>query len=107
MDVRLCHSRPTDPGYGRKPHGRGFRDVDADGGTLRDRPELDRVRGLVIPPAWQDVWIWICTRANGHLKAVGTDAAGRRQYLYHPQFRAEQEQAKHGQGRQGDRPFRR
>ncbi|MFG3236736.1 hypothetical protein ACGFZG_33980 [Streptomyces antibioticus] len=47
--------------------------MDADGGTLRDRPELDRVRGLVIPPAWQDVWI--CARPNGHLQAMGTDAA--------------------------------
>ncbi len=47
----------------------------------------------MIPPAWQDVWI--CPRPNGHLQAVGTDAAGRRQYLYHPQFRAEQEEAKH------------
>jgi DNA topoisomerase IB len=54
---------------------------------------LARIGGLVIPPAWRDVWI--CARANGHLQAVGTDAAGRRQYLYHPQFRAEQEQAKH------------
>ncbi|MDQ0604588.1 DNA topoisomerase IB [Streptomyces canus] len=49
---------------------------------------------MVIPPAWRDVWI--CRRANGHLQAVGTDVSGRRQYLYHPQFRAEQEQAKHG-----------
>lgn len=61
---------------------------------LRDPGELDRIRALVIPPAWQDVWI--CRRGNGHLQAVGTDAAGRRQYLYHAQFRAEQEQAKHG-----------
>ncbi len=61
---------------------------------LRDPRELDRIRALVIPPAWQDVWI--CRRGNGHLQAVGTDAAGRRQYLYHTQFRAEQDQAKHG-----------
>jgi DNA topoisomerase IB len=54
---------------------------------------LSRIESLVIPPAWRDVWI--CAAANGHLQAVGTDAAGRRQYLYHPQFRAEQEQAKH------------
>ncbi|MEV6962084.1 DNA topoisomerase IB [Streptomyces sp. NPDC051207] len=91
--MRLYHSRPTDPGYTRVRHGRGFRYLDADARPLRDPAELERVRALVIPPAWRDVWI--CSRPNGHLQAVGTDAAGRRQYLYHPRFRAEQEQAKH------------
>ncbi|GAA3305610.1 DNA topoisomerase IB [Streptomyces cinereospinus] len=91
--MRLHHCSTTDPGYRRLRHGRGFRYLDDQGEPLRDPAELERVRGLVIPPAWRDVWI--CTRANGHLQAVGTDDAGRRQYLYHPQFRAEQEQAKH------------
>ncbi|MFD4573607.1 DNA topoisomerase IB [Streptomyces sp. NPDC058417] len=91
--MRLRHVRPTDPGYGRLRHGRGFRYTDPSGSPLRDPAELARVRDLVIPPAWQDVWI--CARPNGHLQAVGTDAAGRRQYLYHPRFRAEQERAKH------------
>jgi DNA topoisomerase I len=91
--MRLHHSRPADPGYRRLRHGRGFRYLDHRGEPLRDPAELARIRALVIPPAWRDVWV--CTRANGHLQAVGTDAAGRRQYLYHPQFRAEQEQAKH------------
>ncbi|MEU0119296.1 DNA topoisomerase IB, partial [Streptomyces bobili] len=91
--MRLYHSRPTDPGYRRLRHGRGFRYLNMRGEPLRDPAELARIRALVIPPAWRDVWI--CSRANGHLQAVGTDAAGRRQYLYHPQFRAEQEQAKH------------
>ncbi|MFF9864793.1 DNA topoisomerase IB [Streptomyces sp. NPDC013953] len=91
--MRLHHTRPTDPGYTRVRHGRGFRYLDAQGRPLRDPAALDRTRGLVIPPAWRDVWI--CARPNGHLQAVGTDAAGRRQYLYHPQFRTEQEQAKH------------
>ena len=91
--MRLHHSRPTDPGYRRLRHGRGFRYLDARGEPVRDRAELTRIKGLAIPPAWRDVWI--CARANGHLQAVGTDAAGRRQYLYHPQFRAEQEEAKH------------
>ncbi|MEV4788289.1 DNA topoisomerase IB [Streptomyces tuirus] len=91
--MRLYHSRPTDPGYRRLRQGRGFRYLDARGEPLHDPGERARIRALVIPPAWRDVWI--CTRANGHLQAVGTDAAGRRQYLYHPQFRAEQEQAKH------------
>ncbi|MFD7705515.1 DNA topoisomerase IB [Streptomyces caelestis] len=91
--MRLHHSRPTDPGYRRLRHGRGFRYLDAQGDPVRDPAELDRIRALAVPPAWRDVWI--CARPNGHLQAVGTDAAGRRQYLYHPQFRAEQEQAKH------------
>jgi DNA topoisomerase-1 len=93
VGLRLHHSRPTDPGYRRLRHGRGFRYLDTRGEPLRDPAELARIRKLVIPPAWRDVWI--CTRPNGHLQAVGTDDAGRRQYLYHPQFRAEQEQAKH------------
>ncbi|MEU6485752.1 DNA topoisomerase IB [Streptomyces sp. NPDC046887] len=91
--MRLHHSRPTDPGYGRRHHGRGFRYLTPGGSPLRDKAQLARIKALVIPPAWREVWI--CTRANGHLQAVGTDAAGRRQYLYHPQFRAEQEAAKH------------
>ncbi|MDN3296042.1 DNA topoisomerase IB [Streptomyces ficellus] len=91
--MRLYHSRPTDPGYTRVRHGRGFRYLDVHGAPLRDPAALARIKALVIPPAWRDVWI--CARANGHLQAVGTDAAGRRQYLYHPQFRAEQEQTKH------------
>ncbi|QMV20713.1 DNA topoisomerase IB [Streptomyces sp. SCUT-3] len=91
--MRLRSTSPDDPGLTRRRHGRGFRYLDASGNPLRDRAELERIRGLAVPPAWEDVWI--CARADGHLQAVGTDAAGRRQYLYHPQFRAEQEQAKH------------
>ncbi|MEU0157708.1 DNA topoisomerase IB [Streptomyces sp. NPDC006261] len=91
--MRLRHTRPTDPGYIRLRHGRGFRYLDARREPLRDAAELERIRALAIPPAWRDVWI--CTRPTGHLQAIGTDAAGRRQYLYHPQFRAEQERAKH------------
>lgn len=91
--MRLCHTRPGDPGHTRRRHGRGFRYLDSSGRPLRDSAELARIKALAIPPAWEDVWI--CPRPNGHLQAVGTDAAGRRQYLYHPQFRAEQEQAKH------------
>ncbi|WP_320777930.1 DNA topoisomerase IB [Streptomyces sp. CRN 30] len=93
MATRLHHSRPTDRGYRRLRHGRGFRYLDTRGEPLRAGAELDRVKALVIPPAWRDVWI--CARPSGHLQAVGTDAAGRRQYLYHPAFRAEQELAKH------------
>src|SRR4051794_26234803 len=55
-----------------------------------------RIADLVIPPAWNDVWI--CRYPNGHIQAVGTDAAGRRQYLYHPVWRAQRAQAKHHRG---------
>jgi DNA topoisomerase-1 len=55
--------------------------------------QVDRIRDLVIPPAWQDVWI--CPWPNGHLQAVGSDAKGRKQYLYHPQWREERDHDKH------------
>jgi DNA topoisomerase-1 len=72
--------------------GRSFRYVGPDGRPLRDPRNLKRIRSLVIPPAWEDVWI--CPSANGHLQAVGRDAKGRRQYRYHPQYRAVRDQAK-------------
>ncbi|TYR63192.1 DNA topoisomerase IB [Streptomyces parvus] len=91
--MRLRTSHPSGPGYRRIKQGRGFRFVDADGRRITDEQERHRVRELVIPPAWREVWI--CPWPSGHLQAVGTDEAGRRQYLYHPQFRAQQERAKH------------
>jgi DNA topoisomerase IB len=81
------------PGFSRVRCGRGFRYRDTDGEPLTDPEQLARIRALVIPPAWRDVWI--CPWPNGHLQAVGTDDAGRRQYLYHEEFRARQEKAKH------------
>jgi len=59
---------------------------------VRDERALERIAGLAIPPAWTDVWI--CADPEGHLQAAGTDAAGRRQYLYHPAWRARQESRK-------------
>ncbi|MCC5033658.1 DNA topoisomerase IB [Streptomyces sp. WAC 00631] len=91
--MRLRHTRPDEPGYRRVRHGRGFRFLGPDGRPVRDPAALERIRALVIPPAWTNVWI--SRHPHGHLQAVGTDAAGRRQYLYHPRFRAEQERAKH------------
>ena len=52
-----------------------------------------RCKQLVIPPAWEQVWI--CPSPNGHIQAVGTDDAGRRQYLYHPYWRLKRDQSKH------------
>ena len=69
-----------------------FRYLDARGNRIDDPEKLERIESLVIPPAWRDVWI--SPRAGAQLQATGLDAAGRRQYLYHPEFRAQQEQAK-------------
>lgn len=70
-----------------------FRYVDADGRRITDEAHLERVRMLAIPPAWKDVWISPGSRAK--LQATGYDAAGRKQYLYHADFRARQERAKY------------
>ena len=69
-----------------------FRYADARGNAITDEDKLERIRALVIPPAWKDVWI--SPNASAKLQATGVDAAGRRQYLYHANFRAQQEQAK-------------
>jgi DNA topoisomerase I len=81
---RLRRTSPSQPGWSRRRAGRGFVYLDQHGLRLPEE-EAQRARDLVIPPAWKDVWI--TPYANGHLQAVGTDAAGRRQYLYHPQWR--------------------
>src|SRR4051794_9129070 len=83
--VRLRRTSPSAPGIERRVRGRGFVYLDPDGARVRDPEVLERIRGLVIPPAWREVWI--CTDPRGHLQAVGTDARGRRQYLYHPDWR--------------------
>lgn len=82
--TRLRRSSVQQPGWRRIPCGRGFRYVDQHGEALGE-DDRDRVRALVIPPAWREVWI--CPDERGHLQAVGTDDAGRRQYLYHPAWR--------------------
>jgi DNA topoisomerase-1 len=69
-----------------------FRYVDVRGKAITDEEKLERIRALVIPPAWKDVWI--SSSPSSKLQATGVDAAGRRQYLYHASFRAQQEQAK-------------
>jgi DNA topoisomerase IB len=78
-------------GWSRVRHGRGFRYLDESGTTL-ETVDIDRCKKLVIPPAWTDVWI--CPVQNGHLQAVGTDDAGRRQYLYHPDWRTRRDAEK-------------
>ena len=83
--VRLRTTSPDMPGWTRRRAGRGFVYLDTDRTRLSDE-DAERVRDLVIPPAWEDVWV--SPFANGHLQATGTDEAGRRQYLYHPDWRA-------------------
>jgi len=80
-------------GWRREGSKRRFRYVDSRGKAITDEAKLARIEALVIPPAWKDVWI--SPRAGAKLQATGVDAAGRRQYLYHPEFRAQQEQAKY------------
>lgn len=89
--VRLRRTSPQSPGWERRRHGRGFRYLDEDGRPLEEA-QVERCRQLVIPPAWTNVWI--CSVPNGHLQAVGTDAAGRRQYLYHPAWRERRDSEK-------------
>jgi DNA topoisomerase IB len=91
--MRLRRSDLTRPGYGRRRSGKGFRYLDTDGTTtLRDQDAVTRIKELVIPPAWTDVWI--STDPRGHIQATGQDAAGRKQYVYHPDWRAARDEQK-------------
>jgi DNA topoisomerase-1 len=80
-------------GWRRVGSRRHFRYEDSKGRRITDRDKLERIESLAIPPAWKDVWI--SPRPGAKLQATGVDAAGRRQYLYHPAYRAQQEQAKY------------
>jgi DNA topoisomerase IB len=90
--MRLRRSHPDRPGFGRRRSGRGFAYLDAEGRPLKDPDAVERIKGLVIPPAWKDVWISPDDR--GHIQATGVDAAGRTQYLYHPLWRERRDRAK-------------
>jgi len=89
---RLRRTSPDDPGWTRRRAGKGFVYLDESGKPLSAR-RAQRVKDLVIPPAWEDVWI--TPYENGHLQAVGTDEAGRRQYIYHAEWRTRRDAAKH------------
>jgi DNA topoisomerase I len=93
--MRLRRSVLTKPGFARKRGGKGGKDFayyGPDGDVLTDPDALQRIKDLVIPPAWKKVWI--SPYANGHIQAVGTDAAGRRQYLYHEAWQQERAEEK-------------
>ncbi len=89
---RLRRSDPTVPGIRRLRQGRGFRYIDEEGPAVGDEVVLERIAELVIPPAWKEVWI--CPYPGGHIQATGIDEAGRKQYLYHPRWRARRDQQK-------------
>src|ERR1700681_1234221 len=82
----LVYASDDEPGSGRVHKGKGFTYVSPDAKRVTDRATLERIRGLVIPPAWKEVWI--STRQRGHLQATGRDARGRKQRIYHATWRA-------------------
>jgi DNA topoisomerase-1 len=92
--TRLRRSDCSGPGITRRRRGKGFEYRDENGERIDDPEALARIGELGIPPAWKDVWI--CPNPRGHLQATGTDAAGRKQYLYHPQWRARRDAEKFG-----------
>jgi DNA topoisomerase I len=81
----LRYTTDHSSGYRRKRFGKGFIYISRDGQPLKDREEIARIEALVIPPAWQEVWI--CQNPNGHLQATGRDARRRKQYRYHSRWR--------------------
>ena len=88
----LRYVTDSEPGIRRRRAGRGFSYLDPDGRVIREREHIRRFRSLVIPPAWSDVWI--CPIPEGHLQVTARDARGRKQYRYHPHFRAHRDHAK-------------
>ena len=84
----------AEPGFSRQRTRTGFRYLSPAGKALRDPQTLARIRRLVIPPAWEDVWI--CVREDGHLQATGRDARRRKQYRYHPRWREVRDETKYG-----------
>src|SRR5919201_3703693 len=89
---RLRRVDCSGPGIRRRRRGRGFEYLGEDGERIDDAEVLARIRELVIPPAWEDVWI--CPHPMGHIQATGVDARGRKQYLYHPKWRERRDQQK-------------
>ena len=80
------------PGIARRGRGNGFEYLDGEGERIEDEDTVERIRELVIPPAWQEVWI--CSDPHGHIQATGLDARGRKQYLYHQQWREHRDREK-------------
>lgn len=92
-DASLRYSSDDQEGISRRRSGTGFRYLQSSGRSLRNREDLARIRALVIPPAWKDVWI--CPWHNGHLQATGHDERGRKQYRYHERWRKHRDEDKY------------
>jgi DNA topoisomerase-1 len=93
-EAGLRYSSDAEPGISRKGAGRGFTYRRPDGSKVAEANVLERIRALVIPPAWTQVWI--CRTANGHIQATGRDARGRKQYRYHDDWRRMRDEVKYG-----------
>jgi DNA topoisomerase IB len=91
--TRLRRSDTDGIGINRRRRGRGFSYAWSTGPRVTDAEVIERINGLAIPPAWRDVWI--CPWPNGHIQAIGTDAAGRRQYRYHEDWRKRRDSEKY------------
>lgn len=92
-EAGLRYVSDAQPGIQRKRRGKGFRYVGVDGSPVRDPEVLGRIKSLVIPPAWKQVWI--CNDPKGHLQATGRDARGRKQSKYHPRWREVRDETKY------------
>ena len=93
-EAGLRYVSDASPGIRRRRAGRGFSYIGPDGERVTNKEQVAWIRSLAIPPAWTDVWI--CTSPRGHLQATGRDARGRKQYRYHPDWRAVRDEAKYG-----------
>jgi DNA topoisomerase-1 len=89
----LCFVDDSMPGITRKKQGRYWAYFGPDGERIADREEIDRLNAVGMPPAYERCWF--CPKPNGHIQAVGYDARGRKQYRYHPDFRASRDAAKY------------
>ena len=92
IEAGLRYVSDARPGLSRVKNGKSFSYRDQSGRKVTDKATLTRIRGLVIPPAWTDVWI--CPNARGHIQAIGRDARGRKQYRYHPEWTATRDSSK-------------
>src|SRR5918997_4596568 len=91
--TRLCYVDDSGPGITRRRKGRYWQYFGPDGKRITDRDEIDRLNAIGMPPAYERVWL--CPDPNGHIQGVGYDDRGRKQYRYHPDFRAQQETLKY------------
>jgi len=93
IEAGLRYVDDTRPGIRRQMGPLGFKYINAAGRVIRNKGEITRINKLAIPPAWKDVWI--CSDPRGHIQATGRDAKGRKQYRYHPEWRATRDSNKY------------